>query len=95
MNVQKDLRNNKSIESSLKKHQIHCLFYYYFSVNTHVHADHVTGTGAIKELVPTCQSVISKDAFAKADVFIEHGDKLKFGKFELEVRSTPGHTNGK
>ena len=26
---------------------------------------------------------------------VNDGDILKFGKFELEVRATPGHTNGK
>ena len=25
---------------------------------------------------------------------MESGDKIKFGKHELEVRATPGHTNG-
>jgi len=32
---------------------------------------------------------------AKADVQLKDGDKIKFGKYELEARSTPGHTNGK
>ena len=65
-----------------------------FSVNTHMHADHITGTGLLKKLVPSCQSVISKASGAKADILLEPGDKLKFGRHVLEVRGTPGHTNG-
>ncbi|XP_063846618.1 persulfide dioxygenase ETHE1, mitochondrial-like, partial [Scylla paramamosain] len=63
-------------------------------VNTHMHADHITGTGLLKKLVPSCQSVISKESGAMADVHVEHGEVVKFGEQELEVRQTPGHTNG-
>lgn len=65
-----------------------------YAINTHMHADHITGTGLLKKLVPTCQSVISKASGAKADILLEPGDKLKFGRHVLEVRGTPGHTNG-
>ncbi|KAL3884289.1 hypothetical protein ACJMK2_024437 [Sinanodonta woodiana] len=65
-----------------------------YGVNTHVHADHITGTGEIKKKIPTCKSVISKISEAQADVKVKEGDKIKFGKFEIECRSTPGHTNG-
>ena len=64
------------------------------SVNTHVHADHVTGTGEIKTAVPTCKSVIADVSAAVGDMKVKHGDVLEFGKFEIECRSTPGHTNG-
>ena len=63
-------------------------------MNTHVHADHVTGTGEIKKQLKDVRSVIAKQSGAQADEFREHGDKVKFGKFELECRNTPGHTNG-
>uniref|UniRef100_A0A0D9V3W7 Metallo-beta-lactamase domain-containing protein n=1 Tax=Leersia perrieri TaxID=77586 RepID=A0A0D9V3W7_9ORYZ len=65
-----------------------------YAMNTHVHADHVTGTGLIKTKVPGVKSVISKASKAKADHFIEHGDKIYFGNLFLEVRATPGHTAG-
>ena len=55
----------------------------------------MTGTGEIKTAVPTCQSVIAEDSTAKGDVKVKHGEKLKFGKFEIECRATPGHTDGK
>ena len=47
-------------------------------MNTHVHADHVTGTGILKNLTG-CKSVISKISGAKADVFINDGEKIDFG----------------
>ncbi|XP_013383680.1 persulfide dioxygenase ETHE1, mitochondrial [Lingula anatina] len=65
-----------------------------YAVNTHVHADHVTGTGELKKRIAGCKSVISKAAGAKADMFLNNGDKVEFGKYHLEARSTPGHTNG-
>lgn len=65
-----------------------------YAMNTHVHADHVTGTGLIKTKVPGVKSVISKASGSKADVFLEPGDKVSFGNLFLEVRATPGHTKG-
>lgn len=65
-----------------------------YALNTHVHADHVTGTGLIKSKVPGVKSIISKASNASADVFIEPGEKIYFGDLFLEVRATPGHTSG-
>ncbi|XP_030068107.1 persulfide dioxygenase ETHE1, mitochondrial [Microcaecilia unicolor] len=65
-----------------------------YAANTHCHADHITGTGILKKLLPGCRSVISRDSGACADIFIQEGDRIKFGKFSLEARATPGHTDG-
>lgn len=65
-----------------------------YAANTHCHADHVTGTGMLKKKLSDCKSVISGDSGALADIHIKEGDTIKFGKFTLEVRSTPGHTDG-
>lgn len=65
-----------------------------YAINTHVHADHVTGSGFIKTKVPGVKSIISKASNAKADRFVEPGDKIHFGDLFLEVRATPGHTVG-
>ena len=48
-------------------------------MNTHCHADHITGTGILKSLV-SCKSMISEAAGAKADVFLHDGDMIKFGE---------------
>lgn len=74
-------------------------FFFIVSVNTHVHADHITGSGRLKTLVPECRSIISKASGAKADIYVEDGDKIEIGdnnqRLILECRSTPGHTNGR
>uniref|UniRef100_A0A915MMY3 Metallo-beta-lactamase domain-containing protein n=1 Tax=Meloidogyne javanica TaxID=6303 RepID=A0A915MMY3_MELJA len=69
-----------------------------YGLNTHIHADHVTGTGQIKRSVngfPLMKSVLSANAGAKAvDVMVKQYDVIKWGENnELEVRETPGHTN--
>uniref|UniRef100_A0A2M4ALW4 Persulfide dioxygenase ETHE1, mitochondrial n=1 Tax=Anopheles triannulatus TaxID=58253 RepID=A0A2M4ALW4_9DIPT len=65
-----------------------------FALNTHMHADHVTGTGYLKQLLPGTLSVISKNSGAKADRHLEDNETVKFGRHELRALSTPGHTNG-
>ena len=65
-----------------------------FGVNTHAHADHITGTGLLKKRVDGLKSVIAKASTAKADILLEEGDRIIFGSRFLEVRATPGHTNG-
>lgn len=65
-----------------------------YAINTHCHADHITGTGVLKQKVPGCKSMISEKSTAKADIFINDGDKIEFGNLALEVVSTPGHTDG-
>ncbi|CAG7896489.1 unnamed protein product [Brassica rapa] len=65
-----------------------------YAMNTHVHADHVTGTGLLKTKVPGVKSVILKASGSKADKFVEHGERVSIGDLYLEVRATPGHTAG-
>ena len=42
-----------------------------YVMNTHVHADHITGTGRLKKLLPGCQSVLSSKSGGKADVLVK------------------------
>ncbi|KAG9448002.1 hypothetical protein H6P81_014130 [Aristolochia fimbriata] len=65
-----------------------------YAINTHVHADHVTGTGIIKTKMPSVKSIISRASNAKADLLVKGGDRIQFGNLFLEVRPTPGHTVG-
>ncbi|CAF1121234.1 unnamed protein product [Adineta ricciae] len=70
-----------------------------YAVNTHVHADHITGSGKLKTLLPECKSVISSVSGAKADIYVRDGEVIKIGEsgktpISIECRSTPGHTNG-
>eukprot|EP01138_Halocafeteria_seosinensis_P014929 gb/GECG01015240.1/.p1 GENE.gb/GECG01015240.1/~~gb/GECG01015240.1/.p1 ORF type:complete len:264 (+),score=23.46 gb/GECG01015240.1/:1-792(+) len=65
-----------------------------YVMNTHMHADHITGTGLLKKTFPGAQSVIGRAANAQADVLLDPGDTLQFGDLSLHVRPTPGHTDG-
>nr|ACO14841.1 ETHE1 protein, mitochondrial precursor [Caligus clemensi] len=65
-----------------------------YCLNTHVHADHITGSGRIKKLQPSVKSIISLASGAEADIHVNDGDKVEMGSIELVVHSTPGHTNG-
>lgn len=68
-----------------------------YLANTHVHADHVTGSGKLKEdnYFPNAKSILSKNSGGFADILLNHKDIIKIGdSLELEVRCTPGHTDG-
>lgn len=65
-----------------------------YAMNTHMHADHITGTGWLKQLLPNVKSVISSNSGAKADRHLEDGEKVEFGRHKIEALSTKGHTNG-
>jgi len=66
------------------------------AVNTHCHADHVTSTGALKRRLPGFISYMSVASGAAADVRLSPGESVEWagGSRRLEVRATPGHTNG-
>lgn len=65
-----------------------------YGINTHAHADHITGTYLLKQKVNGLKSVISAASAAKADMTVSPGDQIRFGGRYLEVRATPGHTVG-
>ena len=65
-----------------------------YTLETHVHADHVTGAGLLREKLGS-KSIVHRDAGAMcADLLVTDGVSLQVGDLELEVRHTPGHTNG-
>lgn len=65
-----------------------------YTMETHVHADHITGAGILRERLGS-KSVVHRDAGAMcADLLVTDGILLQVGDFEIEVRHTPGHTNG-
>lgn len=65
-----------------------------YTLETHVHADHITGSGLLRERTGS-KSVVQRDAGAPcADLLVTDRVPLQVGELELEVRHTPGHTNG-
>jgi len=66
-----------------------------FVVETHAHADHVTGAGVLRTKTGARAAAPFKCGISPADVQLAHGDVLRFGASE-EVLAihTPGHTSG-
>ena len=65
-----------------------------YTLETHVHADHVTGAWMLKRQFGN-RIALSQDSGAEgADRYLAHGDRIEFGERHLQVRATPGHTSG-
>src|SRR5215470_10735939 len=65
-----------------------------FSLETHIHADHVTGAWLLKRRTGSRIAVSASSGAQGADLYFAHGDRIAFGGRYLQVRATPGHTNG-
>lgn len=64
------------------------------TLDTHLHADHVTGAWLMKQAVGSRIVLSRRYGAEEVDVPVDHGDAIRFGHFALEVRATPGHTDG-
>ena len=65
-----------------------------YAIETHVQPDHVTGSGELRKRIGAKTGVSAVSDVPCADESLRHGDTLRFGRYELQVRSTPGHTSG-
>lgn len=63
-------------------------------VETHVHADHITGALALKEATGAGTSVARNCGATGFDRLFDDEDVLDFGGESLRVIATPGHTPG-
>lgn len=64
------------------------------TLDTHVHADHVTGAWLLKQRTGSQIGLSVNGGASGADRLLNHGDRISFGQRHLEVRATPGHTGG-
>lgn len=64
------------------------------TLDTHVHADHVTGAWLFKASIGSRIMVSTASGAENADRLLGHGDRVAFGARHVEVRATPGHTSG-
>lgn len=65
-----------------------------FALDTHVHADHVTALGALRERLGVKTVLSERAGVGCADLLVKDGDIVRFGRYGVQVRETPGHTNG-
>ena len=64
------------------------------SLDTHAHADHVTGSWLMHEATGCAIGLAAAAGAENVTRPLHHGDQVSFGNRHLEVRSTPGHTDG-
>ncbi len=64
------------------------------TLDTHVHADHITGAWLLKQRAGSQILVADVAAAAHTDRGLRHGDRVAFGARHVDVRATPGHTDG-
>ncbi|WP_339670313.1 TIGR01244 family sulfur transferase [Dasania marina] len=64
-----------------------------YALDTHVHADHITALGALRERLG-CKTLVSQvSGLACADQYVSDGDNIQCGNITLQVLTTPGHTD--
>jgi len=65
-----------------------------YTLDTHVHADHVTGAWLMKKRLGS-EIVLSRRYNAeKVDREVDDGDIITFGDYAVKILATPGHTAG-
>jgi glyoxylase-like metal-dependent hydrolase (beta-lactamase superfamily II) len=64
------------------------------TLETHVHADHVTASGTLREAHGSQVAVGARAGVENADRSLDDGENVDFGAIRLETRHTPGHTDG-
>lgn len=81
--VERDVQYVKDLGLNLK-----------YALETHVHADHVTGAGQLRKEFG-CEVGVHADGGAKcADIQLVDNQEVKLGDQVIKVLHTPGHTNG-
>ena len=63
-------------------------------LDTHCHADHVTGAWLLKHKTGCKQVASQASGIEPLDDYAKPGASIKFGKRSLSVLATPGHTDG-
>jgi sulfur dioxygenase len=63
------------------------------TLETHVHADHVTGAWMLKQQFNSAIMLAEASDAENGDRYLVDGDRVNFGDRYLDVRATPGHTH--
>lgn len=65
-----------------------------YALETHVHADHVTASGKLRDAFGAKVAVHESSHSRCADILVKHGDVFTLGTQEIRAIHTPGHTDG-
>ncbi len=63
-------------------------------LDTHIHADHITGSGLLREQTGARILMWMWARIAKPDTLLADGEIIRIGNIEIQSISTPGHTDG-
>jgi sulfur dioxygenase len=64
-----------------------------YTVETHIHADHVTGADRLRDVTGSKAAVPEKSGANHVDLPVREGEPIRFGRLVLEPLYTPGHTD--
>ena len=81
--VDRDLKLIEKLQLSLE-----------YVVETHVHADHITGSDTIRSKTNTKVVYGSKTGVEGADIYLDDNEILSLGNHNIKAIHTPGHTSG-
>ena len=65
-----------------------------YTVDTHIHADHITAARHLKERVGSKIAAPAVDRLPCVDLGVEEGKPIQVGSIALDGLHTPGHTDG-
>jgi glyoxylase-like metal-dependent hydrolase (beta-lactamase superfamily II) len=63
------------------------------TIETHIHADHVTGASRLREQTGCKCAVPEKSGATHADLAVREGEPIRVGAMEIRPLYTPGHTD--
>jgi sulfur dioxygenase len=64
-----------------------------YTLETHVHADHVTGSGLLRSALDSLVLAHENSRSKCADILLRDGDRIPIGARKIHVLYTPGHTD--
>jgi len=64
-----------------------------YVLDTHTHADHITGAGALRDATGACTLLGEEAKSACVSKPMHHGEIIKVGHIAIEALHTPGHTD--
>ncbi|HVU31092.1 MAG TPA: MBL fold metallo-hydrolase [Sphingomicrobium sp.] len=80
--VERDLELLKDLGLTLK-----------YTIETHLHADHVTGASRLRSLTGCRCALPEKSGAAHVDLPVREGESIPIGNLQLQPLYTPGHTD--